>query len=132
MVGTFNIENDSGIVARNQGNNYFEAPPYNIDKRKPTKRTEPEEVEIISKSAKTYVAIALQESHAMIVFDMTTPAEPVFDSITTTGLAAKDDIEMEKSTIGSEGLSIHPTNGIGFIANEREGSVTMISATWAR
>ena len=39
---------------------------------------------------------------------------------------------MEKSKIGSEGLGAHPTNGVLFSANEREGSITMFTAAWGR
>ncbi len=107
------------------------APPYNIDARKATKRTEPEECALISKDDHLYAVFALQESHAVIVYDVTDPANPVFDSIAEAGVDWALDIGMEKSDIGSEGLGAHPTNGIVFSANEREGSITMFKAQWA-
>ena len=110
------------------------APPYNIDARKSKKRTEPEECSLVVKSDKMYAVLALQESHGVIVYDVTDPANPVFDSIAPAGdLDAVDgDVGMEKSLIGSEGLGMHQTNGVAFSANERQGSITMFTSLWAR
>ena len=109
------------------------APPYNIDARKSKKRTEPEECSLVEKSGKLYAVLALQEAHGVIVYDVTDPANPVFDSIAPAGdLTTDKDVAMEKSTIGSEGLAMHPTNGVAFSANERQGSITMFTAKWAR
>ena len=66
------------------------------------------------------------------MYDVTDPANPVFDSIAEAGIDFASDNGMEKSTIGSEGLGMHQTNGVAFSANEREGSITMFTATWAR
>jgi hypothetical protein len=110
------------------------APPYNIDDRKSKKRTEPEECSLVVKSGKMYAVLALQESHGVIVYDVTDPAKPVFDSIAPAGDldAVNGDVGMEKSKIGSEGLGMHQTNGVAFSANERQGSITMFTALWAR
>ncbi len=110
------------------------APPYNIDARKSKKRTEPEECSLVTKSDKLYAVLALQESHGVIVYDVTDPANPVFDSIAPAGdlEAEGGDIGMEKSAIGSEGLGMHQTNGIAFSANERQGSITMFTSSWGR
>ncbi len=102
------------------------------DARKSTKRTEPEECSVIEKDGHLYAIFALQESHAVVVYDVTDAANPVFDSISEAGVAWEADNLMEKSEIGSEGVGVHPTNGIVFSANEREGSITMFSANWAR
>ncbi|OQX95460.1 hypothetical protein B6I21_05320 [candidate division KSB1 bacterium 4572_119] len=119
MLGTpYIIEND------------LAAPPYNIDARKSTKRTEPEECSLIEKDGVLYAILALQESHGVVVYDVSDPANPVFDSIAPAGVDYANDIGMEKSIIGSEGLSVHPTNGVAFSANEREGSITMYKAQW--
>lgn len=120
LLGTpYTIEND------------IPAPPYNVDTRKSTKRTEPEECSLVEKDGHLYAILAMQESHAVVVYDVTDPANPVFDSIAEAGIGVGNDIGMGKSEIGSEGLSAHPTNGIVFSANEREGSITMFKAQWA-
>ena len=108
------------------------APPYNIDARKSKKRTEPEECALVERDGKLYAVLALQESHGVVVYDVTDPANPVFDSIAAAGIDIENDVTMEKSIIGSEGLGMHQTNGIAFSANEREGSITMFSAAWSR
>ncbi len=102
------------------------------DDRKAKKRTEPEECSLVEKSDKLYAVFALQESHAVIVYDVTDPANPVFDSMAPAGIDYENDNGWEKSTIGSEGLGMHQTNGVAFSANEREGSITMFTAQWAR
>ena len=102
------------------------------DDRSYKKRTEPEECSLVEKSDKLYAVFALQESHAVIVYDVTDPANPVFDSMAPAGIDYENDNGMEKSTIGSEGLGMHQTNGVAFSANEREGSISMFTAAWAR
>ncbi|MEN8193841.1 MAG: hypothetical protein ABFS12_13550 [Bacteroidota bacterium] len=104
---------------------------WQVDDRKTKKRTEPEECSLIEKDGKLYAVLALQESHAVVVYDVTDPANPVFDSMGEAGIGWEEDNAMEKSEIGSEGLGAHPTNGIVFSANEREGSITMLRAQWA-
>ena len=130
LYGTYSIENDSSIVSYSGGASYFSSPPYNVDARKATKRTEPEETNIITKTDKNYVLMALQESHGVIVFDITDPTAPIFDSIAPSGINYAEDIGMEKSDIGSEGLATHPTTGVVLVANEREGSITLMKSNW--
>jgi len=107
-----------------------------VDADKSTKRTEPEEASLVAQDGKLYALMALQEAHGVVVYDVTDPAAPVFDSIDKAGLEWEDDLWVDgaknESLVGSEGLSAHPTNGIVFSANEREGSITMYSAAWAR
>jgi len=102
------------------------------DARKSTKRTEPEEATMVEKDGQLYALFALQEAHAVIVYNVTDPANPVFDSIAEAGIDWANDNSMEKSSIGPEGLSAHPTNGMVLSANERESTVTLYSASWAR
>lgn len=106
---------------------------WKVDGRKSTKRTEPEECAVIEKDGHIYAVLALQESHAVVVYDVTDSAAPVFDSVSEAGVAWEADNAPEGSSdIGSEGVAVHPTNGVVFSANEREGSVTMFNAVWAR
>jgi len=108
---------------------------YNRDMEKSTKRMEPEEVAIIKAGGQVFGLMALQESHAVLVYNITDPTQPVFDSIAPVGIGyqAEDDAGlMEKSAIGSEGLAICPANAITFIANEREGSVTMLTSSFTQ
>ncbi len=121
---------------------YTATPPHTIlndlpdgwqhDARKSTKQTEPEEASVIEKDGHVYALMALQESHAVVAYDVTDPDNIIFDSYAKAGLDPDSDMGMEKSEVGSEGLAVHPTNGVAFSANEREGSVTMFTAAWAR
>lgn len=110
----------------------FSAPPYNNDSRKATKQTEPEECALVERDDKLYAIFAMQEAHGVIVYDVTDPANPVFDSIAEAGIDWASDTGMEKSEIGSEGLGAHQKNGVIFSANEREGSITMFTSAWGR
>lgn len=103
---------------------------WQVDDRKTKKRTEPEECTLVEKTGHLYAILALQESHAVVVYDVTDPANPVFDSIAAAGVDYENDNGMEASEIGSEGLSAHPSNGVVFSANEREGSISMFRAQW--
>jgi DNA-binding beta-propeller fold protein YncE len=129
IYGSYGVENDSQIAAAS-GGNFFQSPPYNIDARASTKRTEPEECRLITKSGKTYALVVLQESHALIAFDVTDPSAPTFDSIAPTGIDYATDIGMKSSEVGGEGLAFNTSNGIAFVANERENSVTMLKSSW--
>lgn len=106
---------------------------YNRDKRKSTKNIEPEECAVVEKSNHVYALFALQESHAVIVYDITDASSPKFDSVAKAGDKWVDDQTAggsKASLVGSEGLAVHTVNGVVFSANEREGSVTMFKASW--
>jgi len=105
---------------------------YNIDEKKSKKRTEPEECALVERDDHLYAIFALQESNGVIVYDVTDPANPVFDSIAAAGINFPTENTHEKSLIGSEGLGAHQTNGVIFSANEREGSITMFTSAWGR
>jgi DNA-binding beta-propeller fold protein YncE len=130
LYGSYSVENDAAIAAAS-GGNFFQSPPYNTDARAATKRTEPEECRLITKSGRTYALIVLQESHALITFDVTDPSAPTFDSIAPTGIDYATDIGMKSSAVGGEGLAFNTSNGIAFVANERENSVTMLKSSWS-
>ena len=105
---------------------------YNIDEKKSKKRTEPEECALIERDDHLYAVFALQESNGVVVYDVTDPANPIFDSVAEAGINFPTENTHEKSLIGSEGLGAHPTNGVIFSANEREGSITMFTSAWGR
>ena len=105
---------------------------YNIDEAKSKKRTEPEECALIERDDHLYAVFALQESNGVVVYDVTDPANPIFDSVAEAGINFPTENTHEKSLIGSEGLGAHPTNGVIFSANEREGSITMFTSAWGR
>jgi len=104
-------------------------PPYTFDERKATKRTEPEECSVVEWGGNLYAVFALQESHGVVVYDITDPVNPMFDSADVVGLDPENDMSDEGSEIGCEGLAAHPTNGVILTANERQGSVSMLVAT---
>ncbi len=124
VLSLYNIEDNGDLPSS-----------YNRDMEKSTKRMEPEEVAFIKAGGQVFALMALQESHAVLVYNVTDPAQPLFDSVAPIGIGyqAEDDAGLnEKSAIGSEGLAICPQNAITFVANEREGSVTMLVSSFTQ
>lgn len=107
-------------------------PPFTFDERKATKRTEPEECSVVSWGDKWYAIFALQESHGVVVYDITDPSSPAFDSADIVGLDPEGDMGDDGSDIGCEGLCANSSTGVVFTANEREGSVSMLIGTGNR
>lgn len=105
---------------------------YNRDEGGSTKWHEPEEVVLMRQGGALFAYLALQESHAVIAYNMTQPAAPVFDSIAHAGLLWEDEVGgTDKSVVGSEGLAGSEGTGILFSANERESSLTMYKTAFS-
>jgi DNA-binding beta-propeller fold protein YncE len=112
----------SEYVIRNSG----DVPDsYNRDEGDTTHVHEPEGVAIFQSQGQTFVACALQESHALISYRLAADGSLAFDSITQSGIGwTSEENGREKSEVGPEGLAVHPS-GMMLIANERESSVTL-------
>jgi DNA-binding beta-propeller fold protein YncE len=102
------------------------------DTRKTTKVHEPQEVELMTLGGALFAFISLQESHAVVAYNLTDRAAPAFNSIAPAGDAWMDWADSTTgSEIGTEGISGNPKTGILFSANEREGTVTMFRTAFA-
>lgn len=97
-----------------------------------TKQIEPEESVIVRQMGAIFWVSALQESSAVIAYNLSNLADPVFDSIAKAGITdeCKTDGGVEDgSNVGSEGLACSANTGVCFSANEREGTITMFRMT---
>lgn len=104
---------------------------YNRDEEASNKIHEPESIVTFEQGSVTFVAVALQESHAVAVYSMDESGELSFDSIAPTGAYESEDGGRTKSDIGPEGLAYDPEQGVFIAANEREGSLTLLTSSAA-
>jgi hypothetical protein len=99
---------------------------YNRDESDIVRMHEPEGLAVFRQRGETFIGVALQESHAVVVYQLTTAGDLAFDSIAPAGIAWRDEqYGRTESAIGTEGLAVHEASGMLLSANEREGSVTL-------
>ena len=96
------------------------------DKRK---GIEPEEVVIVEAGDKTFVMATLQDAGAVVVYNITDPANPIYDSGAITELNDYTKIEGLSSAGEPEGLAYK--NGYVLVANTEDPSVALLKASWA-
>jgi DNA-binding beta-propeller fold protein YncE len=99
---------------------------YNRDETDIVRIHEPEGLAVFHELGATFVGVALQESHAVLVYRLLSSNQLAFNSIAPAGIAwTNEQYGRSKSAIGPEGLSAHAPSGMLLSANEREGSVTL-------
>lgn len=92
------------------------------------KGIEPEEVVIAEHDGKSYVLASLQDPAAVVVYDITDPTNPTWDSGEIVQLL--DYSTGEGESIGeSEGLAYK--NGYVLVSNTADPSVCLLKASWA-
>ena len=92
------------------------------------KGIEPEEVVIAEHDGKSYVLASLQDPAAVVVYDITDPTNPTWDSGEIVQLV--DYSTGEGESIGeSEGLAYK--NGYVLVSNTADPSVCLLKASWA-
>ena len=92
------------------------------------KGIEPEEVVIAEHDGKSYVLASLQDPAAVVVYDITDPTNPTWDSGEIVQLV--DYSTGEGESIGeSEGLAYK--NGYVLVSNTTDPSVCLLKASWA-
>ena len=93
------------------------------------KGIEPEEVVIVEEGGKMFFLTTLQDAGAVVVYDITDPANPVWDSGAITEL--NDYVtQTDGESIGEpEGLAYK--NGYVLVSNTEDPSVALLRATWA-
>ena len=93
------------------------------------KGIEPEEVVIVEEGGKMFFLTTLQDAGAVVVYDITDPANPVWDSGAITEL--NDYVtQTDGESIGEpEGLAYK--NGYVLVSNTEDPSVALLRASWA-
>ena len=94
------------------------------------KGIEPEEVVIVEAGGKAFVMTTLQDAGAVVVYDITDPANPKFDSGAIT--------EMNDYTSQSDGESKGEPEGLAYkdgyvlVSNTEDPSVALLKSSWAK
>ena len=92
------------------------------------KGIEPEEVVIAEHDGKSYVLATLQDPAAVVVYDITDPTNPTWDSGAISQMVDYSTGDGE-STGESEGLAYK--NGYVLVSNTTDPSVCLLKASWA-
>ncbi len=93
------------------------------------KGIEPEEVAIIEAGGKTFVLSTLQDPGAVVVYDITDPTNPVYDSGAITEMNDYTTQTNPTSVGKPEGLAFK--NGYILVSNTKDPSVALLRASWA-
>ena len=93
-----------------------------------TKGIEPEEILIVDKDDQSFMISTLQDAGAVVVYNITDPLNPVYDSGAITEL---DDYTQEEGGMSSgEPEGLHYKNGFVLVANTGDPSVALFKASW--
>ena len=92
------------------------------------KGIEPEEVVIEEYNGEMYVLATLQDPSAVVVYNITDPTNPVWDSGVITQLIDYTVDDSAESIGESEGLAVR--NGYVLVANTEDPSVCLLKASW--
>ena len=104
--------------------------PSNWDWDDKRKGIEPEEVVIVEAGGKVFVLTTLQDAGAVVVYDITDPNNPKYDSGSIT--------EMNDYTSGSGGTSEGEPEGLAYkdgyvlVSNTEDPSVALLKSSWAK
>ena len=93
------------------------------------KGIEPEEVVIAEYEGQMFVLATLQDPSAVVVYNITDPTNPVWDSGAISQLIDYTLDDSAESTGECEGLAVR--NGYVLVANTEDPSVTLLRAAWA-
>ena len=93
------------------------------------KGIEPEEVVIVEEGSKTFVMASLQDPGAVVVYDITDPTNPIYDSGAIVEMNDYTTVEGGESIGEPEGLAYK--NGYVLVSNTGDPSFSLLKATWA-
>ena len=103
--------------------------PSNWDWTDERKGIEPEEVVIVEEGSKMFAMVSLQDPGAVVVYNITDPTNPIYDSGAIVELIDYT-TEVDGSSQGEpEGLAYK--NGYVLVSNTEDPSVCLLKASWA-
>ena len=102
--------------------------PSNWDWDDKRKGIEPEEVVIAEAGGKTFVLATLQDAGAVVVYNITDPANPKYDSGAITEMNDYTSQTDGESKGEPEGLAYK--NGYVLVSNTEDPSVALLKASW--
>ena len=103
--------------------------PSNWDWDDKRKGIEPEEVVIVEAGDKAFALTTLQDAGAVVVYDITDPANPKYDSGAITEMTDYTTQTDGESKGEPEGLAVK--NGYVLVSNTEDPSVALLKSSWA-
>ncbi len=93
-----------------------------------TKGIEPEEILILDKDDPSYMLSTLQDNWAVVVYNITDPMNPVYDSGAISEL--NDYTQQDGGVSSGEPEGLHYKHGFVLVANTADPSVALFKASW--
>jgi hypothetical protein len=128
QIGIIMLDGENGTPGTQYYANLSEDLPATWDWNDEPKGIEPEEITVVEKDGKVFVLTTLQDPSAVVVYNITNPANPVYDSGAITELNDYTQEDNGESTGEAEGL--HYRNGFVLVANTKDPSVALFKASW--
>ena len=127
-IGIHEMTPGAGPATQNYANMANDLPS-NWEWEDKRKVIEPEEVVIVEEDGQTFVLATLQDAGGVVVYNITDPANPVYDSGAITQLVDYTSDSSAESTGEPEGLSYK--DGYVLVSNTKDPSVSLLKASWA-
>ena len=127
-IGIHEMTPGAGPATQNYANMANDLPS-NWEWEDKRKGIEPEEVVIVEEDGQTFVLATLQDAGGVVVYNITDPANPVYDSGAITQLVDYTSDSSAESTGEPEGLSYK--DGYVLVSNTKDPSVSLLKASWA-
>ena len=128
QIGVHIADPDSGEILEQYYANLANDLPEDWAWEDDRKGIEPEEVVIEEYNGEMYVLATLQDPSAVIVYNITDPTNPVWDSGVITQLIDYTVDDSAESTGECEGLAVR--DGYVLVANTEDPSVCLLKASW--
>ena len=93
-----------------------------------TEGIEPEEILILDKEDQSFMISTLQDAGAVVVYNITDPMNPVYDSGAISEL--NDYTQQDGGVSAGEPEGLHYKNGFVLVANTADPSVALFKASW--
>mgnify|MGYP001161532343 FL=1 len=93
-----------------------------------TKGIEPEEILILDKDDQSFMLSTLQDAGAVVVYNITDPLNPVYDSGAISEL--NDYTQQDGGVSSGEPEGLHYKDGFVLVANTADPSVALFKASW--
>tara|TARA_B100000131_G_scaffold138308_1_gene134672 strand:- start:2797 stop:4050 length:1254 start_codon:yes stop_codon:yes gene_type:complete len=106
--------------------------PSTWDWKDQRKGIEPEEVIIVEEGGKSFVMATLQDAGAVVVYDITDPANPIWDSGAITELNDYTPFVDGSSESAGEPEGLAYKNGYVLVSNTEDPSVCLLKASWSK
>jgi len=130
QIGIHTVDTATGEITSQNYANLADDLPQDWSWEDDRKGIEPEEVVIVEHNGEMFVLATLQDPSAVVVYNITDPTNPVYDSGVITQLIDYTVDDTASSTGECEGLAVR--NGYVLVANTEDPSVALLKSSWAQ